>query len=393
MGRLHFLGSSLLGAVGSAMVPISALLLFSTVDYGAFSVPYLIFAFGWSMTLSAVCDTWARGRGQDLEHHEWNGYSGALLTGAGIAAVVTLGVAVVVLGNWSNAVAAAFGVGANIYRLGARFFHSASKGPQAVLASDLAGIVVFVFTVAAALIFHLGALTGVLAGWALASIASSMLFLPRLRRGSGLIAWVRHRRGRIVPLLAESLLMDAGSIGAPLAMAPFLGTGNFGAYRSISSVAMPIQLTLDPIRPNISQLPPAVLLSRKVLFGVLGVAALMAMACFAVLGLVLPQLHFVAGALATLAHYAVACTAYVAVGFLGHFYYIVSRGILAHGSLVKGRAVQTAMHILLPFSGLFLNGLDGAVWGFVAANAAAALVWPAFLLRQHGRVPNRAVGA
>jgi hypothetical protein len=220
-----------------------------------------------------------------------------------------------------------------------------------------------------------------------------MLFLPRLRRGSGLIAWVRHRRGRIVPLLAESLLMDAGSIGAPLAMAPFLGTGNFGAYRSISSVAMPIQLTLDPIRPNISQLPPAVLLSRKVLFGVLGVAALMAMACFAVLGLVLPQLHFVAGALATLAHYAVACTAYVAVGFLGHFYYIVSRGILAHGSLVKGRAVQTAMHILLPFSGLFLNGLDGAVWGFVAANAAAALVWPAFLLRQHGRVPNRAVGA
>jgi hypothetical protein len=393
MGRLHFLGSSLLGAVGSAMVPISALLLFSTVDYGAFSVPYLIFAFGWSMTLSAVCDTWARGRGQDLEHHEWNRYSGALLTGAGIAAVVTLGVAVVVLGNWSNAVAAAFGVGANIYRLGARFFHSASKGPQAVLASDLAGIVVFVFTVAAALIFHLGALTGVLAGWALASIASSMLFLPRLRRGSGLIAWVRHRRGRIVPLLAESLLMDAGSIGAPLAMAPFLGTGNFGAYRSISSVAMPIQLTLDPIRPNISQLPPAVLLSRKVLFGVLGVAALMAMACFAVLGLVLPQLHFVAGALATLAHYAVACTAYVAVGFLGHFYYIVSRGILAHGSLVKGRAVQTAMHILLPFSGLFLNGLDGAVWGFVAANAAAALVWPAFLLRQHGRVPNRAVGA
>jgi hypothetical protein len=375
------------------MVPISALLLFSTVDYGAFSVPYLIFAFGWSMTLSAVCDTWARGRGQDLEHHEWNGYSGALLTGAGIAAVVTLGVAVVVLGNWSNAVAAAFGVGANIYRLGARFFHSASKGPQAVLASDLAGIVVFVFTVAAALTFHLGALTGVLAGWALASIASSMLFLPRLRRGSGLIAWVRHRRGRIVPLLAESLLMDAGSIGAPLAMAPFLGTGNFGAYRSISSVAMPIQLTLDPIRPNISQLPPAVLLSRKVLFGVLGVAALMAMACFAVLGLVLPQLHFVAGALATLAHYAVACTAYVAVGFLGHFYYIVSRGILAHGSLVKGRAVQTAMHILLPFSGLFLNGLDGAVWGFVAANAAAALVWPAFLLRQHGRVPNRAVGA
>ena len=394
MARLHFLGSSLLGAAGSAMVPISALLLFSTVDYGAFSVPYLIFALGWSMTLSAVCDTWARGRAQAPERNEWHDYSGALLTGAGIAGLGTLAVAAVVLGNWGNALAAAVGVGANIYRLGARFFHSASKGPQAVLASDLAGVAVFILTVAAALFFHVGALTGVLTGWALASLASSLLFpLPRLRRGSGLITWVRRRRARIVPLLGESLLMDAGSIGAPLAMAPFLGTANFGAYRSISSVAMPIQLTLDPIRPNISQMPPAVLLSRKVLFGVLGVAALMALACFAVLGLVLPQLHFVAGALATLAHYAVACTIYVAVGFLGHFYYIVSRGILAHGSLVKGRAIQTVMHILFPFSGLFLNGLDGAVWGFVAANAAAALVWPAFLLRQHGRVPDHAAEA
>ncbi len=42
------------GAAGSAMVPVSALLLFSTADYGAFSVPYLLFALGWSMALSAV---------------------------------------------------------------------------------------------------------------------------------------------------------------------------------------------------------------------------------------------------------------------------------------------------------------------------------------------------
>ena len=80
-------------------------------------------------------------------------------------------------------------------------------------------------------------------------------------------------------------------------------------------------------------------------------------------------------------------------GFVGHFYYIVARGILAHGSLVRGRAIQTVMHILFPFAGLFLNGLDGAVWGFVAANAAAAVVWPAFLLRQHGRVPDHATEA
>ncbi len=394
MARLHFLSSSLLGAAGSAMVPISALLLFSTVDYGAFSVPYLIFALGWSMTLSAVCDTWARGRPEDPSRDDWRSYSGALFMGATIAGLVTLAVAVVVLGNWSNALAAAAAVGANIYRLGARFFHSASKGPQAVLASDLAGVAAFILTLASALFFHLGALTGVLTGWALASIVSSVMFpWPRLRRGSGLVMWVRHRRARIVPLLGESLLMDAGSIGAPLAMAPFLGTGNFGAYRSISSVAMPIQLTLDPIRPNISQMSPAVLLSRKVLVGVLSVAALMALGCFAILGVVLPQLHFVAGALATLAHYAVACTIYVAVGFLGHFYYIVSRGVLTHGSLVRGRAIQTVMHILFPFTGLFLNGLDGAVGGFVAANAAAALVWPAFLFHQHGRVADLAAKA
>lgn len=394
MARLHFLGSSLLGAVGSAMVPISALLLFSTTDYGAFSVPYLIFALGWSMALSAVCDTWARGRGQDPDHDGWHSYSGALLTGAGIAGIVTLAVAAVVLGNWGHALAAAVGVAASIYRLGARFFHSASRGPQAVLASDLAGVVVFFLTLGAALFYDLGALTGVLTGWALASIASSLLFLPsRPRRGSGLITWVRHRRARIAPLLGESLLMDAGSIGAPLAMAPFLGTSGFGAYRSISSVAMPIQLALDPVRPNISQMPPKVLLSRNVMFGVLGIAALMALACYAVLGVVLPQLDFVTGALATLSDYAVACTIYVAVGFVGHFYYIVARGILAHGSLVRGRAIQTVMHILFPFAGLFLNGLDGAVWGFVAANAAAAVVWPAFLLRQHGRVRDHAAEA
>ncbi|MHC6221557.1 hypothetical protein [Arthrobacter sp. MMS24-S77] len=387
MARLHFLSSSLLGAVGSAMVPISALLLFSTAEYGAFSVPYLIFALGWSMTLSAICDTWARGRTQNPIHNEWLGYSGALFTGAALAGVLTFAVAAVVLGNWTNAIASALGVAANIYRLGARFFHSASRGPQAVLISDVVGVAVFILTVAAALFFRTGALGGVLGAWALASIASSMLFPPsRFRRGSGLIAWIQQRRKRIVPLLGESLLMDAGSIGAPLAMAPFLGTSNFGAYRSISSVAMPIQLTLDPIRPNISQMPPRLLLGRKVFFGVLGMAGLMALGCFVVLGFILPQLHFVAGALATLAKYAAACTIYVAVGFFGHFYYVVSRGILAHDNLVKGRAVQTVMHILFPFTGLFLNGLDGAVWGFVAANAAAALVWPAFLVRQHGRI-------
>lgn len=394
MVRLHFLGSSLSGAAGSVMVPITALLLFSTVDYGAFSVPYLIFAQGWSMTLSAVCDTWARGRAQGRERGEWNDYSGALLTGAGMAGLVTLAIAAVVLGNWANAIAAAAGAGANIYRLGARFFHSASKGPQAVLASDLVGVAVFILTVATFLFLHHDALTGVLTGWALSSLASSALFFPpRPRSGSGLITWVRHRRARIVPLLGESLLMDAGSIGALLAMAPFLGTANFGAYRSIGSVAMPIQLTLDPIRPNVSQMPPVVLLSRKVLFGVLGVAVLMALGCFAILGIVLPNLHFVSGALATLAHYAFACTIYVAVYFLGHFYYIVSRAVLAHDSLVKGRAIQTVMHVLLPFTGLFLDGLDGAVWGFVAANAAAALVWPSFLFHQHRRVSNRAAKA
>jgi hypothetical protein len=394
MARLHFIGSSMFGAVGSAMVPIAALLLFSTVDYGVFSVPYLLFALGWSMTLSAVCDTWARDRAGSPGHDDWRSYSGALSMGAGIVALVTLAVSLVVFGHWVNAMAAAAGVGANIYRLGARFFHSASKGPQAALASDMAGVCVFALALAATLFFHLSTLTGVLTGWALSSLASSFLFpRPWLGSGAGLINWVRQRRARIVPLLGESLLMDAGSVGAPLAMAPFLGTANFGAYRSLSSVAMPIQLALDPIRPNISQMPPALLLSRKVLFGVLGIAALMALACFGVLGIVLPQLHFVTGALATLAHYAVACTMYVAVGFLGHFYYIVSRGILAHGNLVKGRAIQTAMHILLPFSGLFLNGLDGAVWGFVAANAAASLVWPAFLLRQHRPVPGSTVRA
>lgn len=386
MARLHFLGSSLLGAAGSAMVPISALLLLSREDYGAFSVPYLIFALGWSIMLSAVCDTWARRRTLDPDRQAWERYSGALLMGACFMSLVALGVSVAVLGSLGDAVAAAAGAGANIYRLGARYFHSASRGPQTVLASDLVGVVAFFLTVAAALNLHIGPLSGVLIGWALASIVSSLLFFPpRLNRGSGLIAWVRQRRATILPLLGESLLMDLGSIGAPLAMAPFLGSGNFGAYRSIASASVPIQLMLDPIRPNIAQMRPATVISRKVLVLVLGVATLVAAACFVVLTVLLPQLHFVGGALATLADYAVPCTIYVAVACIGHFYYIVSRGVLAHGALVKGRALQTVLHIVLPFSGLLLNGLDGAVWGFVAANASAAPVWPALLIRQRGR--------
>lgn len=393
MARLHLLGSSLAGALSSAIVPISALLLFSTLDYGAFSVAYLIFGLGWSVTLSTICDTWSRSRGHVPEHHEWSAYSGALLAASLIAFLITFAVTAVALGQWGAALAAAGGVGANIFRLGARFFHAASRGPQAVLASDFAAVVLFVIAIGTILFTRLDPLLGVLSGWAVSNLGAAVLFPPpNLRRRFGLAAWVMGRRDRIVPLLGESLLMDAGAIGAPLAMAPLLGTSNFGAYRSISSVAMPIQLTLDPLRPNISQTQPALLLGRGVALGVLGVAALMALACFAVLGIVLPQMHFVAGALATLSQYALACTLYVAVGFPGHFYYIVARSVLDHQYLVRGRAVQTVMHILFPLAGLFLGKLDGAIWGFVAANAIAAFVWPAFLIHQHGRAPQPAAG-
>ena len=388
MSRLHFLSSSILGALGGAMVPVTALLVFSTSDYGAFSVTYLVFALGWSMTLSTICDAWVRGRSEIPGPREWEGYSGALFSGAVLAGLAALFVTGIIAANWGNALAGAVGVTANIYRLGARFFHSASRGPRAALVSDALGILVFSLAVVGTLTTHLSPLTGVLLGWGFASITSSALFPPpKLHARHGLRAWVRKRHSRIKPLLAESLLMDAGAIGTPLVMAPLLGAGSFGAYRSISSAAVPIQLSLDPLRPNIVQISAERFLSRQVVSGVLAATAAMASACFIILGLILPQIPGISGSLAALAHYAVPCSVYVVASFPGYFYYILSRRNLSHSLLVKGRLLQTLMHISAPLGGLFLGGLDGAVWGFVCANVAAAPVWPVLLLRQNRARP------
>lgn len=384
--RAVLLASSVLGALSNALPPVVAVLFLDVGDYGAFSVAYLVFAWGWSITLSAICETWARVRSGRVD--DWPRYSPALVQLSLIgAAAGTFAGALAYEQPWL-AVPTGAAVGLTMYRLGARYHHSVVRGPHAVLASDAVGVLVFGTVLGATVLSSPGnALLALVLSWVTSALAGAAFFRPTsVAGGGGLRGWYRRKGGTVRPLLGESLLMDAGSVGTPMVLAPLLGLADFGVYRSVSSVSLPVQLLMDPIRPNISQTRPALMLGGPVTAVVHVVAVLLSVACYAAFLWVLPVLFAFSPVLLALSEFALACSAFVGVAFLGYFYYILARVHLQHSRLLLGRVVQTVFAIALPVVGFALAGLSGAIWGFVVNAAVTAIVWTMLIFRDRARI-------
>lgn len=385
MSRTVLLTSSAIGAVASAMVPLGALFLLDVSDFGAFSLCYLVFAWGWSIELSTICDTWARERAH-RPSMSWPKYASALTQLSLAGAIVAIGLGIPTYGSVAPALLTAVATAAAMYRLGGRFHHAATSRSRSVLLSDTVSVLIF-----AGLVWVLAGtgiasrLDSLLIAWASSGLLSCLFFpAPGMMRAGGLRDWYHLHQRTIRPLLGESLMMDAGSIGTPMIMSPLLGLSNFGIYRSVSSVSLPVQLIIDPIRPNLSQMPATTLLGRTAALVVLGGAALLGSGAFGVLVLLAPVLSAVSPVLGELGAHALACGIFVSVAFTGYYLYIAARAHVRHENLIRGRAVQTLFAIASPLTGLLLGGLPGAIWGFVAANTATPLIWLFLLRRESG---------
>lgn len=386
MAQVQVMASAVFGALSNAMVAVTPLLIFQAAEAGQFAVVYLIFALAWSLTLSIICDAWVRVRATSTaEQSSWSQYSPAASQLALMAGLVGFCVGLAVYGAVPIALAAAIGIAANVSRLGSRYYKVVSHGPVSVIASDVATIVVFVGTLVAAAALGADLSLALAMAWAISNLVGTLFYRPsRWRRNTHLLAWIRIRRHAVGLLLKDSVLMDAGANLAPLAMMPLMGAGGFGIYRAVSSVATPVQLLLDPLRPNISQLPAPVVTGRKTFAAVLAAALAMSIAAYAVLVVVIRGWGLFPGVLTDLAAYAFPAALFVAANLVGHFYYICARARLSQKSILTGRIFQTVLSIAFPLAGLLAFHLGGAIWGFALAAVCSGTVWLMLVMRDPG---------
>lgn len=395
--RRSLLINSAAGALNSALVPIFALVFLAPAEYGRFSIVYLVFAFGISLQLSLVGEAWVR----SLEAPEIPSASRELFFGVLGWVCLVLFIAGIVAGIFAFGarpdlwVLGAAGASLGIQRLGARYHSVYEHRFRRVLASDSAGIALFVLTIL------VGVWTGgyeptalVLLAWALSSLAAALVFgLPRLVSIPRLVRWVRERWRVIRVLVTDSTLLDLGNIVTPLVLAGFLGKTNFGIYRGLSSVAVPVSLLMDPLRPSLAKTPARQLvrLPFALLLSVVGLV--LAGAAYVVLVVILPVLPFSLGTLNALTPFALAAACYVFFFFTGYPYYIAYRVNSSGREILLGRITQTVFAVVLPLVGFFWDGLNGAIWGFTGTAVVSTFVSVGILWATVRRSKNAAVTA
>jgi len=354
---------------------VTALFALSPSEYGSFSVVYLIFAFGLSLQFSLVSDAWIRS--QTWASSTWPAYSGTSITIATLATVTSGWVAAVLHLPATVTFAIAIAVGVSVWRNASRYYALAAQRFRRVASSDVVGLLAFAGSMATMVgLLGLEPLVNVCASWAVMHLVSSaVLPLPRLQRGASPARWLSERRSIIVPLLGDSLLMDAGAIGAPLLIAPGLGSTDFGIYRAVSNVALPVRLVLDPARSLIASASLSSLRSVRTVATTVSGAAVFGLASYVVLTIAVPAAPINLGMLETLTQFSIPTSLFVFSSFLGHAAFLVARGHAPGRLLMLGRVVQTLLAIGLPLAGVFMWDLAGAIWGFSLGTLGSAVVW------------------
>lgn len=380
-GRVQVLLSSGLGALSSIAPTIMALLLLPVQEFGAFAFLYAVFALGWSICLSVVCDTFLRAVG---DRSTWADYSSTLVGFSTFVAVAAVGVSLFTYPDLPSALLASGAIALGVYRLGARFFRSLTFGAASVLWADACNLLFFLAVLFGAMAIGANSLVSHSAAWLIAGIASYVISPPLLSNPfRAFLRWCRRNRGSIRTLLSDSVLMDCGAIIGPLLLLPGLSAQGFGIYRGVSSVASPVQLVLDPIRPLLAQISTARRTGLKLLLSVLGSGLVMSVACFIAL-LSLDHFNLVQGTLEALSAFAVPCSIFVFSNFLGHFYYLLNRAHSPAKKIRAGRFVQTVLVVACPLLGAALFGLPGAIWAFVGATVVSSATWASLILTPQG---------
>ncbi|WP_146070085.1 hypothetical protein [Cryobacterium sp. Y29] len=370
--------SSISNSLYTVAVQGLALATLLPAEFGIFSLVYLFFGLSLSFSHSTLIDVWVRS-----PKVAWAEYGSVLFWLS--TAISWLGFAVALTVS-SSVIEAAFiglGLGAGVYRNGARFYSARSLKWGRVIAPDIFGLVILLFS------FYILSMsqnnfTSVLVAWSL-SLAISAASSKRaiITNPKGMQAWLSRHKKLIKPLWLDSSLLDISVILTPIMMSAFMSAASFGLYRSISSAALPVRLLLSPLRPNISSLSPDFLLRGKHLTAVVGTGALVALGIslvlvgISVLG-VLPE-----SILPKVADYAIPAGIFAFGTLISNVYYISARSHANLRSVNLGRVVETILMVAGPVIGLIFNGISGAIWAFAICAALTGASWLYILLREN----------
>lgn len=360
--------------VSVALPQLLGLIALSAIEFGHFSLVYLSYAFAVSILLSVVSEPYARAA-EELRVEVAASYQAVAGAVSMLATIVTLACSIAAGIGWVNTTLALVAVFfASVWTsIRYRLVHiGAAQRVFMVEAVGITGVIVFVAIVAV-----LGnlALWTVLFVWLLHNVVclvgTGSFAAPSIRR---LVWWIGRLRQHIRPLLSESIIQDAGAIGVPFLIAPFLGPAAFGRYRAISNIAFPVRLSMSAVRPMLARKPIECLLSTRWVLAATAVFSLSGLAAGTILA-VLPRHVDFGGVVLELDRYAIACGLFVLSNGLNFYFYFVCRIYASGAELFRHRMAQTVLVIVAPVGGLVFKGEEGAVWGFVCAALLSVPVW------------------
>lgn len=379
--RLQAGAATLVSAFQSLIVQIIAVVTLTPMDYGMFGLLYLAFAWTGSLSLSIISEPWSRVH--PTERAPWPAYASAMILLVGIAGVTLAAILFALQPSWPVWLLAGASLLASL-RAGARYYAAAEHDFRHVILPDAVSGAATVVAWAVATIW-LSPLEAVAVAWlagAVASVALSRTFSLTDFRARG---WITRHKRHIRVLLAESVLLDAGSIGVPLVMTAPLGVAGYGIYRAAQSTTAPALLLLNPLRPMVSRWTLQQLLNARTL-GIVVAGGLAVASSVALVLLAIYHLDLLEGSVVrSLTEYLPQVTLLVAAALPSHFYYLVARIYLASAALLRTRVVSLALAVLGPLGGLVLGQLPGALWGFALSVAASAAVLYGELILQHRR--------
>jgi hypothetical protein len=364
-----------LTAFVSVLPQLTALLALSPTQFGVFSIAYLAFAFGVSLSLSIVSEPWSRKQREtsDIALEGYGSASTAIGVAVGVIAAIIvyfMDVATVI------AVLSGLGVASTTIRSSMRYLQVSQGHWRQVVRAEAVNLSVFLIGLIAGFMLHADRLGTVVTAWALGGAFSLLVGWPLAGREFGSAKrWYRGHWSEIRPLLRDSLLMDVGAIFAPTLLVAPLGVDGFGTYRAVSNVSAPVRLLFSPLRAVIGQADVSLrrLGDRRALL-LYAVGLLTGSAASLVLFLI-GRLGWEIGVLSSLSVHAVAVGIFVAGNFLGHYAYIRCRHVGTGRMLLANRLFQTGLMILFPLLGAFYGGLSGAVWGLSLATVISAIGW------------------
>lgn len=355
-----------------------AILALPPSQYGVFAMYYLALALGTTVCFSVLSEAWSRTTQDQGILESWPRYC-TMLTAICLATLIPVVVIAQFVGTWLIATLLGGAVAFSTYRTGARFYSAATGHNRLVGPADVAGgisVICLYFS------FHvvLSPFEALSLAWFVSSVVVALMSeRPRYESGYRPSHWIRDHWNAIRILMADSVLLDLGGVGVPFLLSPLLGIADFGVYRSVSSTAMPVRLTWNPLRPFISRRPLLSLATARLSILLAGGALFMGAATFIGLFTIHSAGLFSSGVILSLSSFALPVSLFVGFNFVSMFYYLLMRTHARGRRLMLYRVVQLLGAISFPLLGYYLSGLKGAIWGY-ALNAVFVCLLSAALV-------------